>query len=50
MILRAKSGISKIAELQLYFSAELRVATTNCQKVPESAGDHGVFCISDCSA
>ena len=50
MILRAKSGISKIAELQLYFSAELRVATTNCLKVPESAGDHGVFCISDCSA
>ena len=49
MILRAKSGISKIADLQLYFSAELRVATTNCQKVPESAGDHGVFCISDCS-
>ena len=50
VILRAKSGISKIADLQLYFSAELRVATTNCQKVPESAGDHGVFCISDCSA
>ena len=50
MILRAKSGISKIAELQFYFSAELRVATTNCQKVPESTGDHGVFCISDCSA
>ena len=51
MILRAKSGISKIAELQFYFSA-----TTNFQKVPESAGDHGVFffffffCISDCSA
>ena len=51
MILRAKSGISKIAELQFYFSAELRVATTNCQKVPDGAGDHGVFfCISDCSA
>ena len=43
MILRAKNGISKIAELQFYFSAELGVATTNCQKVPESAGDHGVF-------
>ena len=50
MILRAKSGKSKIAELQFYFSDELRVATTNFQKVPESAGDQDVFCISDCSA
>ena len=43
VILRAKRGISKIAELQFYFSAELRVATTNFQKVTKSVGDHGVF-------
>ena len=43
VILRAQSGISKIVEFKFYFSAELRVATTNFQNVPESAGDHGVF-------
>ena len=50
IILRAKSGICKIAELQFYFSVELRVATSDFQKVPESASDHVFLCISDCSA
>ena len=48
--MRPKSGIHKTAEFQFYFSAELRVATTNFHNVSESAGDHDDFSISDWSA
>ena len=41
VIRRAKSGISKVEEFQFYFSADLKVATTNFHDVPESAADQG---------